>query len=94
VSTYAENDGRFPDESPVLVRYPLKDGAPRDIWPWLPGTILGQCHPGTGEQEWHVVVDGRDDLAVPDLEDPGGLLYPACFRTADEIRHIEEDHRS
>jgi hypothetical protein len=53
-----ENDSRFPDESPVLVRYPL-DG-PRSVsdraeWPWLPGTIEQQC----GPDEWLVTIEDR-----------------------------------
>jgi hypothetical protein len=93
MSMYAENDGRFPDDAPVLVRFPLKDSDPRDDWPWLPGTILGQC-PGYNHapgDEWHVVVDGRGDLAEPDPETPGEWTYPACFRTADEIQLTTEE---
>lgn len=35
-----DNDGRFPDESEVLVRCPLdgpKSTTGREAWPWLPG---------------------------------------------------------
>ncbi|MGI5293304.1 hypothetical protein ACQEVF_59705 [Nonomuraea polychroma] len=89
MSMYAENDGRFPDDAAVLVRYPLKGDDDRDNWPWLPGSILGQC-PGPGP-EWHVVIDGRGDLAEPDPDHPGEWLYPACFRTAEEIQLTTED---
>ena len=36
-----DNDGKFPDESPVEVRYPRskrEEQADRDTWPWLPGS--------------------------------------------------------
>jgi hypothetical protein len=38
-----DNDGRFPDESPVEVRYPRskqEEQGDREQWPWLPGTIV------------------------------------------------------
>jgi hypothetical protein len=89
MSMYAENDGRFPDDAPVMVRFPLKGSDPRETWPWLPGTILGQC-PGP-TSEWHVVIDGRGDLAEPDPETPGEWTYPACYRTADEIQRTTEE---
>ncbi|MEU7746844.1 hypothetical protein [Nonomuraea sp. NPDC049158] len=40
-----DNDGRFPEETLVLVRHPLRDDQndDRDSWPWLPGTVLEQC---------------------------------------------------
>ncbi|MGD0606587.1 MAG: hypothetical protein ABSA53_23760 [Streptosporangiaceae bacterium] len=34
-----DNDGKFPDETPVEVRYPRskqEEQADRGIWPWLP----------------------------------------------------------
>ena len=37
-----DNDGRFPDESLVAVRYPRSkqdEQDDRDTWPWLPGSI-------------------------------------------------------
>ncbi len=80
---YADNDGRFPDDAPVLVRYALADPPPedREAWEWLPGHVLGQC----GPNEWHVVVDGVEELA--DGQDGDGEpLYPACYRDASEIR--------
>ena len=43
-----DNDGRFPDESPVEVRYPRskrEEQGDREQWPWLPGTIVEQCGP-------------------------------------------------
>jgi hypothetical protein len=43
------NDGKFPDESPVEVRYPRskqEEQADRDTWPWLPGSIVETVRPG------------------------------------------------
>ena len=86
-----DNDGRFPDESLVEVRYPRnrqEELGDRSAWPWLPGSILGQC----GPDEWRVCVEVRE-LAV--LEDgrraPRGtasqdLYYPVCFRDSSEIQ--------
>jgi hypothetical protein len=56
------NDGRFPDDSPVEVHYPLtkqQEQGDRSAWPWLPGSILEQC----GPDGWYVRVEVRD-LAV------------------------------
>jgi hypothetical protein len=57
-----DNDGRFPDESPVEVRYPRskqEEQGDRERWPWLPGTIVEQC----GPDEWYVYIEVRE-LAV------------------------------
>jgi hypothetical protein len=57
-----DNDGGFPDESPVEVRYPRskqEERGGRERWPWLPGTIVEQC----GPDEWYVCIEVRD-LAV------------------------------
>jgi hypothetical protein len=46
---HEDNDGRYPDESPVEVRYPgskQEEQGDRERWPWLPGTIVEQCGPG------------------------------------------------
>jgi hypothetical protein len=43
-----ENNGQFPDESAVLVRYPLdgsRSASDRETRPWLPGTVEQQCGP-------------------------------------------------
>jgi hypothetical protein len=65
------NDGRFPDDSPVLVRYPLTpaemDGD-RAAWPWVPGYIVTQC----GPDEWEICVE---DAGLAVLED--GRQRPA-----------------
>ena len=57
-----DNDGKFPDESPVEVRYPRskqEEQGDRERWPWLPGTIVEQC----GPDEWYVCIEVRE-LAV------------------------------
>ena len=46
---FEDNDGRFPDDSEVEIRYPRDKREERETdragWPWLPGSILGQCGP-------------------------------------------------
>lgn len=90
-----ENDGRFPDESPVLVRYPL-DG-PRSVsdraeWPWLPGTIEQQC----GPDEWLVTIEDRrlaeldDGSPAPEGTPDEDLLFPQCYRDSSELRPTPE----
>ncbi len=57
-----DNDGKFPDESPVEFRYPRskrEEQADRDTWPWLPGSVVEQC----GPDEWYVCIEVRE-LAV------------------------------
>ena len=90
-----DNDGRFPDGSLVEVRYPRnlqEELGDRSGWPWLPGSILGQC----GPDEWHVCVEARE-LAMLDDGRPapagtadGELRYPCCFRDASEIRRATD----
>jgi hypothetical protein len=44
-----DNDGRFPDESPVEIRYPRskqEERGDRSRWPWLTGSILERAGPG------------------------------------------------
>jgi len=45
-----DNDGKFPDESPVEVRYPRskqEEQGNRGQWPWLPGRpIKGELYSG------------------------------------------------
>jgi hypothetical protein len=86
-----DNDDRFPDDSPVEVRYPRskqEERGDREQWPWLPGTIVEQC----GPDEWYVCLEMRE-LAVLDdgRRAPRGtashdLYYPCCFRDGSEIR--------
>ncbi len=86
-----DNDGTFPNGSAVEVRYPRtrqEELADRPAWPWLPGSILGQC----GPDEWHVCVEVCDLATLGDGSPaPAGtadedLFYPCCFRDASEIR--------
>ncbi|MBO3746148.1 hypothetical protein J5X84_08750 [Streptosporangiaceae bacterium NEAU-GS5] len=80
----------FPDDSPVLVWYPLPDHDPLDrhTWSWLPGSILDQC----GPDEWRVVVEvpplAEPDPSIPNGDAPENLLYPSCFRDASELRAV------
>jgi hypothetical protein len=89
--TDSDNDGRFPDDSPVLVRYPrttADERGDRDRWPWLPGSILQQG----GPDEWLVCVEVRDLASLHDGRPAAAgtaeedLFYPCCFRDATEIR--------
>ena len=63
---WQDNDGRYPDDSEVEVRYPRDKREARETeragWPWLPGSIVEQCR----ADEWYVAVCERS-LAV--LED-------------------------
>ena len=86
-----DNDGRFPDETPVEVRYPCSkpdENGDRSAWPWLPGSILEQC----GPDEWYVCVEVRELAVLRDgRRAPRGtasrnLYYPCCFRDSSEIR--------
>jgi hypothetical protein len=82
---------KFPDESPVEVRYPRskqEEQGDREQWPWLPGTIVEQC----GPDEWYVCVEVRELAVLRDgRRAPRGtasrnLYYPCCFRDGSEIR--------
>ena len=91
-----DNDGRFPDESPVEVRYPRskqEEQGDRERWPWLPGTIVEQC----GPDEWYVCIEVRELAELGDGRcAPRGTAsrnlyypccyYPCCFRDSSEIR--------
>lgn len=86
-----DNDGKFPDESPVEVRYPRskqEEHGHRERWPWLPGTIVEQC----GPDEWYVCVVARGLAVLEDGRPAAGsaasddLFFPCCFRDSSEIR--------
>ena len=86
-----DNDGRFPDESRVEVRYPRtrqEEHGDRAAWPWLPGSIVEQC----GPDEWRVCVEDRgvavlrDGRPAPRNTASRNLYYPMCFRDSSEIR--------
>jgi hypothetical protein len=85
------NDGRFPDESDVLVRYIAQSSwktVPRDQWPWLPGVIENQC----GPDEWLVTVYDRglamleDGSPAPDGTPDEDMFFPQCFRDSSELK--------
>ncbi len=87
----SNNDGRFPDDSRVEVRYPRtrqEEHGDRAAWPWLPGTIVEQC----GPDEWQVCVEDRDVAVLRDGRPAPrntasrNLYYPMCFRDSSEIR--------
>jgi hypothetical protein len=81
---YLENDGRYPDDSIVEVRFPLTQAqseGPRELCPWVRGTVIGQGD----RNEWHVVMDGEESLGE---EENGEIYYPACFRGLTEIRRV------
>jgi hypothetical protein len=87
-----DNDGRFPDDSRVEVRYPRtrrEEHGDRAAWPWLPGSIVEQC----GPDEWRVCVEDRgvavlrDGRPAPRNTASRNLYYPLCFRDSSEIRH-------
>jgi len=89
--TYASSGNPFPDEAPVLVKYPRtpeQEKAARESWPWLPGTIVQRC----GPDEWQVCVEAREvamieDGTWPPEDVPGDeLLFPCCFRDSSELR--------
>ena len=89
-----DNDGKFPDESPVEVRYPRskqEEQADRDTWPWLPGSIVEQC----GPDEWYVWVEVRglavlrDGRPAPCGTASRNLYYPCCFRESWDLTFIK-----
>jgi hypothetical protein len=84
----------FPDDSPVLARFPRSEAdarGDRDAWPWLPGTVVSQC----GPDEWSVVVVVRELATLEDGSQPPtgtpdqDLVYPVVFGDASELRHRE-----
>jgi hypothetical protein len=90
-----DNDGRFPDDSALQVRHPRnqrEDLGDRSAWPWLPGSILGQC----GPDEWHLCMEARelatldDGGPAPDGAADEDLFYPCCFRDSSEIRRATD----
>jgi len=86
-----ENDGRFPGDSRVEVRYPRtrqEEHGDRAARPWLPGSIVEQC----GPDEWQVCVENRDVAVLregrpaPRNTASRNLYYPLCYRDSSEIR--------
>ena len=81
----------FPDETPVLVRYPRdkqEERGDRETRPWLPGYIVQRC----GPDEWQVCVEAREvavteDGSTPPADAPDDeLLFPCCYRDSSELR--------
>lgn len=90
-----DNDGRFPDQSQVSVRYPLDNSRPPDDrgqWPWLSGTIEQQC----GPDEWLVTIEDRrvaeldDGSPAPEGTPDDDLLFPQCYRDSSELRPVPQ----
>ena len=73
-----DNDGRFPDDTWIEVRYPTSDQHDREAWPWLPGWVVSQC----GPDEWEICVQ------APELarQEEGETFYPCCYRDSSELR--------
>ena len=90
-----DNDGWFPDDSLVEVRYPRdrqEERGDRSAWPWLPASIVSQC----GPDEWQVCVQARE-LATLEDGSPASdgmadedLFFPCCFRDASEILPVTD----
>ncbi len=82
MSMYEANDGRYPTDSHVWTPFPLPDSDNfwDQDWPWLLGTVLGQC----GPDEWHIVIDAPDVMEHGDGYD----WWPACFRNSTELRPV------
>jgi hypothetical protein len=85
------NDGRFPDDSLVQVRFPRsrqEEHGDRATWPWLPGEIVRQC----GPDEWLVCVTEKEVARLRNGRRASAgtstlkLYYPQCYRDATEIR--------
>jgi hypothetical protein len=78
-----DNDGTWPDGTPVLTCYPITDAeaeGDRASWPWLPAVVLSQ----RGPDEWTLVVEAH---AAARVEDGTGIcLHPVVSRAAGEIR--------
>lgn len=95
----ADSDGRFPDGSEVLVRFPLtgeQEQGDRAAWPWLPGVIEHQC----GPDEWLVTVYARevamlgDGSPAPEGTPDEDKWFPRCFRDASELKLAEPEGKS
>jgi hypothetical protein len=96
--TDGDNDGRFPDGSPVLTPYPAVPGqeqGDRAAWPWLPATVARQA----GPDEWELVIEAReaarmeDGTPAPDGTPEDDLCHPVVFRDSSEIRPASPQHR-
>jgi hypothetical protein len=85
---HEDNDGRFPDDCLVEIRYPRskdEERGDRSAWPWLPGSIVEQC----GPDEWYVCVEVRELAVLADgrrAPHRTASRNPCCFRDSSEIR--------
>lgn len=83
-----QNDGRFPDESDVLVRYPAPGMTDCETWPWMAGVVEEQC----GPNEWLVTVYARevamleDNSLAPEGTPEDDMFHPQCFRDSSELK--------
>jgi hypothetical protein len=97
-----DNDGRFPDDSRVEVRYPRtrqEELGDRAEWPWLPGLILSQC----GPDEWYVCVEARelamldDGRPTPDGTADQDVVHPGVQELDDRGQlvwdHVGDEHQ-
>lgn len=78
-----DNDGTWPDGTPVLTPFPVTDeeiAGGRAGWPWVAASILAQV----GPDEWSVVIE--DERATTPEDGTDEKLYPIVFRDAGEIR--------
>jgi hypothetical protein len=63
------------------------------MWPWLPGSIVGQC----GPDEWRVCVEAcelatlGDGSPAPAGTADGDLFFSCCFRDAGELRRLTDE---
>lgn len=90
-----QNDGRFPDDSAVLVRYPL-GGPPvrqrsrdRAVAAWHGGAAVRP-------NEWLVTFEDRrlteleDGTLAPESTPDEDLLFPRCYRDSSELQPMPE----
>lgn len=85
----------FEEGTRVLVKYPAPGQdhtAPRESWPWMPGTVEEVC----GPDEWLIAVESRDvataedGTPAPADADDEDVWFPMCFRDSSEIRTVAE----
>ena len=91
--TDMNDDNPFPDDMPVLVRFPRSQGEERgnrSAWPWLRGVIQQRV----GEDEWQVCVADRavatadDGTPAPDDTPDEDLWHPVVYRDSSELRQF------
>lgn len=93
-----EEENPFPDDAAVFVRYPVDPPSPGGYgpvtdWPWLPGEVIERCN----QDEWKIAVLERrlatleDGSPAPEGTPLEDLVYPTCFRDADELMLRPDD---